>query len=330
MLMAVRRICVLILNWNRSSCTLRCVNAVRAQTVNASIVVIDNGSQPEEVRALRDGLPASCRLVKLSRNYGFAAGMNVGMAAALREGFEQVWLLNNDAFPEPDCLRRLTAALEADLGLALVTPALYGLDGKEQHAGGNVNWSNGNRSTLRAEQLSHSLCFGEWLTGTAPLLRADALRQVGGFDERYFAYWEDIDLSIRLFQSGWRLRAVPEAKCVHLVHESSGGGEAPFAWYMMTRNAWLFLRKHLPLGRRRQALVGLFVFHLDYAIHCHRSQMPQRCLAILRGLWAILRGETHKPMRVLAPRWVRRLLTWRWQAVARVLKWLRPELIHSK
>ncbi len=272
-------------------------------------------------------MPAGCRLLELPTNLGFAAGMNFGIAAALRDGFDYVWVLNNDAFPAPDCLHHLLAALHADPGLAVVTPAILNPKGGEDHAGGAVQWANGTTVSFVSAELARPLRFGEWLTGTALLGRAAAWRSVGGFDERFFAYWEDVDWCIRLYRAGWQLRAVPAAHCEHQTgHTASGGGEAPFAAHLATRNAWFFLRKHLPSRLRRRAFIGWFIFNLRTAVRWHKVGLKTRCLAIMGGLWAALRGESGCPTQVLAQPWLRRLVTWQWRRLEPFLNWLNPEI----
>ena len=103
-----------------------------------AVLVVDNGSSPANRRALADATAGRCEVLWLPRNLGFAGGMNAGIRHAARAGHEYVWLLNNDAFPAPDCLRQLTAAMAADPRLAAVTPALFYPDGREQHAGARI------------------------------------------------------------------------------------------------------------------------------------------------------------------------------------------------
>src|SRR5262249_33842661 len=165
-----------ILNWNGARNTLRCVEHLTAQKYSSvNVVVIDNGSGAAELNVLRGGIPADCDVIDLPRNRGFAGGMNVGIRAAVR-GYDFIWMLNNDAFPDPDCLGHLVRALESDDRLAAVTPLLYERDGREQHAGGMVNWATGENTLLSAAQMAESVQFGYWLTGTAPLFRTTALR----------------------------------------------------------------------------------------------------------------------------------------------------------
>jgi GT2 family glycosyltransferase len=283
------------------------------------VVIVDNGSRREDVDLLRKGLPAGCQLVELPRNVGFAEGMNVVLRLAAREGADYAWLLNNDAFAEPDCLPLLVAALRADPNLAVVTPKLVGTDGLEQHAGASVNWSTGGNDLKFAEQLGTPAPHGHWLTGTALLVRVRALGEVGVFDPAYFAYWEDVDLCVRLTAKGYGLRAVPEACCLHLGSTSTGGTESPFARHLITRNAWLFLRKHLRGRTRWSALLALLASGLVTAASMAQRGKDRQASAILAAVLAILQNSVGPPVTLdISPR-LRRWLLWKWWRLVDVL-----------
>ncbi|QEL15554.1 GT2 family glycosyltransferase [Limnoglobus roseus] len=238
------------------------------------IVLVDNGSRPEEQAILRDGLAADVRLVQLPANRGFAGGMNAGIAEAGRLGADYVWIVNNDAFPEPDCLDALVAALEADATLAAVTPLVMGIDGLEQIAGGRFWEVEGRNEFLSAVDLQYPVGLGGyWAVGTVPLFRANALAHARGFDEGYFAYWEEVDLCLRLARLGYRFRAVPEVRALHIGQVSSNGSAILFYFYV--RNWLRLLRRHcrpdvrngntVAFVRRILDSAGCFALHGQHA-----------------------------------------------------------------
>ena len=285
-----------ILNWNGAGMTLECVRHVLAQDQpGVGVTVIDNGSRHDDVAALRRGLPAGCRLHSLASNRGFVGGMNVGLRAALRDGTEYVWLLNNDAFPELECLARLVSAMAANPALAAVTPLLYDREGREQHAGGLVDWTGAMQKTFTSGEIADGVPYGGWITGTALLLRVSALRAVGILDSRFFAYWEEVDLCIRLAQRGYHCRAVPEARCLHLGSASTGGNGSPFSEYLMTRNAWLFLRKHVTARRRAAVFVEYVSAKLRKVARAYAGGEVKRVQGMLEGLAAAVDVETGIP-----------------------------------
>jgi GT2 family glycosyltransferase len=289
---------------------------------------VDNGSTDDSLKQLRTACAGRSRIIALKKNLGFAGGMNCGLREALSGGYEFVWLLNNDAFAEPECLNHLVAALLEDTKLATVTPLLYGSNGEEQHAGARVDLSVGTQEMLSPREMERPIPAGCWLTGTALLFRMEALRRTGLFDSAFFAYWEEVDLCIRLARNGYRLRAVPAARCFHLGSGSTGGGDAPFASYMIARNAWRFLRKHLAGIERIAALMRLTAYHLEEAETHSLKGRKGRASAIFNGTLAGAAGRYGPPSSFRCPAVIERLALAHSWAVTRFLRltarFLRP------
>jgi len=317
----IPRVCTVILNWNQPAMTVECARTALAQEVagGQTVLVIDNGSTPENRVALRANLPAECVFIQNNRNLGFAGGMNVGIRYALKQGYDYVWLLNNDAFPEAGCLKNLVAALESDVTLGGITPSLIYPDGTPQLIGGNVNWATGELSFLMSGQLPTPTPPGYYATGAALLLRTAALLQVGGFDSRFFAYWEEVDLCVRLVRHGrWNLAEVSRAQCVHKEAVSSGGSRSAFTQHLMTRNGLLLLRKHLPLRSLLSVYLRTIATALERAAMVRHN--PAIAAAIIGGVFAALTRRQGKPTRLTAPGWFQKLALARWWGIGRTLR----------
>jgi GT2 family glycosyltransferase len=292
----------IVLNWNGLQNTEACLRSLRDQTYpRVDVLVIDNGSTDRSGAQLATHQPTWWQLLRLPVNRGFAGGMNAGLRIARERGFNYVWLVNNDAFPEPDCLERLIGVMESETHLGMATPRLLDPSGQEQHAGARLCWSNGDNTPLLSCDLTKRTEKGIWLTGTALLLRASALASVGLFDSRFFAYWEDVDLSVRITNSGYDLRAVPEANCVHLGSASTGGVASPLVCYLSVRNALYFLRKHLSLRRVGAAWLGFASNWLERSALMSLRGQRTHAIAVIRGMFAALLGETGKPIRYYVP-----------------------------
>ncbi|MFO0848055.1 MAG: glycosyltransferase family 2 protein [Gemmataceae bacterium] len=294
-------VAAVVLNWNQAGLTLDCLAALRrsARPVD-HLVVVDNGSRPDQRAALAAGLPAAARLVRLPANRGFAGGMNAGLAEAGRLGAEYAWLVNNDAFPDPGCLGLLLAAMDADPTLAAVTPRLVGTDGREQPAGGRWLPSEGRTEFLMADQMATPVGGdGYWAVGTAPLVRVGPCARAGGFDDRFFAYGEEVDLCLRLGRQGYRFRAVPDATAVHLGQGSSADGTtaggSPFADYLGVRNLFQQVHRHPPPRHRRQLVLRMAAKHLDNAGCFQLRGQSAKATATVQGLLAVLLGESGSP-----------------------------------
>jgi len=240
----------IVLNWKHVDHTLSCVAHLQQQRgAVVDILVIDNGSGAD-CQARLQALADSCRLICLEHNLGFAEGMNVGIREGLSAGYDYLWLVNNDAFPEPDCLQKLLTSLRARPSLAMVSPRLLSADGTDQHVGGTIDLHTGEITQLQPLDFNHSRSPSRWMTGTAPVISSRMLRRVGLFERPFFAYMEDVDLSLRISKAGGEFAAVTDAVVVHLGSASSGSGSL-IPEFLTVRNTWFLLERHAARGSRR-------------------------------------------------------------------------------
>lgn len=240
----MKRVCIVVLNWNGWADTIACVRSLQKQAYqDASLVVVDNGSTDESVERIRQAVQ-SVKLISTGRNLGFGGGCNVGMRAAIASGAEFIWLINSDALAAPDALVELVRSAENSPGLGAVGSVLYEADYPhtvQVWGGGRVRLYNG---TSR-----HRLAPGrlDFISGASVLLRVSALEQIGLFDEAaFFMYWEDTDLSFRLRAAGWAIDVAPGATVWHRESSSLGKGSPTLDLYF-TRSGVRFLRKYAPL-----------------------------------------------------------------------------------
>ncbi|MEM7352097.1 MAG: glycosyltransferase family 2 protein [Acidobacteriota bacterium] len=220
-------------------------------------IVIDNASTDGSDTMVEKEFP-HCRLLRLEENLGFGAANNRGARVA---SGDHLLLLNSDAWLAEGALEHLVEVLTADPRLAMVAPDLRYPDGSRQFAWAPETGVLGEalqmlRNRFEARAWAHRLpprwlrpLLGPgWLSGACVLVRHEAFRDVGGFDEDIFMYFEDVDLSRRLRQAGWRLGVATEARALHVKGGSrpSGRGEIEY------RRAQLYYyRKHRPAWENR-------------------------------------------------------------------------------
>jgi GT2 family glycosyltransferase len=258
---ASRTVAVVIPSWNSLELLPRCLDSLADQGVEVELMVVDNGSDDGSVAYLeREAVPH----VSLPRNVGFAAAVNLGAA---RTRAAAVLALNADTVLEPGCLTRLLDALEADPALGGVQPRLLQLEGGEGgsappdpaaarlYSAGQALTSDGRAIEQGAgEPQSERLpgvheIFG--VCGAACLLRRELFSELGGYDESYFAFYEDVDLNVRARIAGWRFAYVPEAVVWHVGNASWQAGFAkPNAENarLVARNRLATQVKFMPLG----------------------------------------------------------------------------------
>jgi hypothetical protein len=204
-----------VLNWNGWRDTIKCVESLRHLDVSPNVLVVDNGSTDESVNQIRAAAPW-VRLVLLATNRGFGGGMNAGIASALcdDQDLDFIWLLNNDTLVERHSLGRMIALAESDPKIGIVSNRLVDTDdsGRVQAlGGGGLNRWLGTTSTYITPQ--DRAC--DHLIGASLLVKPSLLRNIGGFDERYFFFLEDTEFSMRARRSGWRLAVAKDATVFH-------------------------------------------------------------------------------------------------------------------
>jgi len=256
---ASRTVAVVIPSWNSLGLLPRCLGSLADQGVEVELMVVDNGSGDGSVAYLeREDVPH----VSLPRNIGFAAAVNLGAA---RTEAAAVLALNADTVLEPGCLALLLDALAADPRLGGVQPRLLQLEGDVStpldpaaarlYSAGQALSADGRARELGAGEpqpprLSavHEV-FG--VCGAACLLRRQLFAELGGYDESYFAFYEDVDLNVRARIAGWRFAYVPAAVVWHLGNASwLAGFERPGAdnARLVARNRLATQVKFMPLA----------------------------------------------------------------------------------
>ncbi|MDQ6967183.1 MAG: glycosyltransferase family 2 protein [Mariprofundaceae bacterium] len=239
------RVSVIIVNWNGEKFLERCLAALMRQTIQPhEIILVDNASSDRSVEIVRR-FP-SVYLITLNDNTGFARGNNIAIETVSKES-EWVVLLNPDAFAEPDWLKGLLEAAQANPGFDLFgsklvnasIPALLDGAGDIYHFSGLV-WRAGHGSAaplLESERAIFSPC------AAAAMYRRSLLLELGGFDEDYFCYVEDVDLGFRFRLAGYRCLYVPKSVVHHVGSGTTGGQHSSFSMYHGHRNlVWTFVK----------------------------------------------------------------------------------------
>lgn len=242
-----RRIVATIVNWNEYDRTVTCLERlVRSEGVSPRVLVVDNGSRGEDADRLESRSDVE-RVVRLSENRGYAGGMNAGLRAWLAEDVKDpILILTPDAELAPRALRRLVDALDAEPGAGVVGPVVVYRDGPDPilGAGGRIEPERVRASLIRRPPEERVYEVG-WIDGCCMLVRPEALASVGGFDERYFIYFEETDLCHRLHRAGWSVHVARDA----IVRHPKEDGLWPYYYYYyMTRNRFLFWRKSFDIG----------------------------------------------------------------------------------
>jgi GT2 family glycosyltransferase len=241
---------VVIPNWNGADLLAGCLNSLKNQTFEHKVIVVDNGSVDNSVELLEKDFPEVI-LLKNPKNLGFAGGVNTGIRYALENNADYIALFNNDALAEPDWLEKLVNAMEADDKIGITTCKLMRDDKKHFDSTGDFysTWGmpfprDRNREDTGQRDAKESV-FGA--TGGASLYRADMLREIGIFDETFFAYYEDVDISFRARLAGWDIIYEPSSVVYHQVSATSSK-HGNLSRLHSTKNFFILYVKNMPLS----------------------------------------------------------------------------------
>jgi GT2 family glycosyltransferase len=283
---------IVILNWNGRRWLERFLPGVVSNSPGATIVVADNGSSDDSLEWLARAQPG-VRTIELGTNLGFAGGYN----AALRQlEADRFVLLNSDVEVAAGWLQGLTDCLDRNPDMAACQPKVlaHGKPSSFEHAGAAGGFIDRNGypfcrgRIFELTEEDHGQydddCDVFWATGACLMVRADAFREVGGFDEHLFAHMEEIDLCWRLKRLSWRI-GYTSASVVRHVGGGALGYGSPRKTYLNFRNSLIVLTKHLRSRAlflrivRRLALDGFAA--LKFLVEGHSAHAWQ----VVRAHW---------------------------------------------
>ncbi len=292
---------VVVLNWHNEDATAKCISSVKRwrSPTAIEIIIVDNQSTPQSRERLR--VLEGCKIVPLRQNCGFAGGMNAG---AQRSRGEFIALLNNDLLVAEDWL---------EAGLAVMTDPSAGIVGGKSYCWDDANplgdvrnaaftlpRVDPDRGFTQLLSIEAPQCRVAALDGSNLLIRKAAWTALGGFDEDYFAYFEDTDLCARALAVGWRAVYSPEMTVWHRRNLSSDRVRIRRTFWA-SRNRLYHVAKHFPTDRWLRMVVSISAEYLLLGL-TGRSTLSRkrnratetltwgaRCAYIIAAIWGITR-----------------------------------------
>ena len=239
---------IVILNNSRRDDVIPCLNSLYASKYkNFKVIIADNASTDDSVAIIRRDFPQA-QVIDLASNLGYAGNNNIGIRAALEQGAEWIFLLNDDTILDPNCLSYLMETAESDPSVGILGPLVYHYDEPTviQSAGGSLGkfWDSVHLGKDEADNGQFaSVVPVQWISGCAILVRSELIRRAGMLDEDYFLYWEETEWCIRASKAGWKIVLDPRAKLWHKGVKRNYEPR-PYVTYYMTRNHLFTLSKH--------------------------------------------------------------------------------------
>jgi len=248
------RVAVVILNWNGKSFLEKFLPSVLENSPEwVDLVIADNASTDDSLAFLSAWYPG-LRLIHLEQNLGYAGGYNAALEKIKADYFV---LLNSDIEVPPNWIEPVIEYMEAHTQVAAAQPKILSW---QQHTHFEYAGASGGFLDVLAYPFCRGRVFGQleadqgqynqpltvlWATGACLFVRASAFWEAGGFDARFFAHMEEIDLCWRLQNKGWEVAVVPKAQIFHV-----GGGtlpkSSPFKTFLNFRNSLWLLAKNMP------------------------------------------------------------------------------------
>jgi GT2 family glycosyltransferase len=265
------RVCIILVNWNRSDEVLRCLKRIDAIAgPSREIIIVDNGSTDGSLECFGQLRRNDVRLIALSANKGPSYARNAGLEAARSE---YTFFLDSDALPGRWALAELVRSLDAE-------PTI-GIAGCQILAG----------KSRRIDQWIYAQSVEVWrnrpfdtysFSAAGAMGRTQVLKDVGGFWSDLFIYNEEVDLSIRVIRAGYRVVYRPSAKVFHMP-ASTGRVPSDAYWFYQVRNwIWIFYR-YYPFPQRLQKVL------LYGGLYLAKSGVAGKIPTCMRGILAGLR-----------------------------------------
>ena len=275
------KVAVIIVNWKKYDITSSCIESILNSTnSNFKIILVDNESDNKKVKNFK--YRNEIKIIQNKENEGFSKANNIGIDYALKNNYDYTILINNDTIVEKNLIEVLLKTAQAN-NFSVLQPLILNYNGKEiWNAGGRINYFLGNFIIRKkvGNSLNSSYELTEWLTGCCCLFKTKIFKEIGKLDEIFFAYYEDVDFSLRLKKHGYKIGFTSKTHIYHyesfssISNNSKGGKLSPHIHYLNIRNHILILKKHSdlfnPFGTRLYQIFKIisysiyFIFRLRF------------------------------------------------------------------
>ena len=248
------KVFIVILNYNGNTVIKKCLASVfKINYPNFEVVFVDNNSSDGSLELAKTNF-SKANFIKNTQNLGYAAGNNIGIRFSLERMADYVLVLNNDTEVDADFLIRLIVVAESDKRIGLLSPVIFAGGTKRiWFSGGEIEWL---RMRVRHMQDVKTEDFyeSEFITGCSMLVRAEVFKKIGLFDEDFFLYWEDADLSSRAKKAGFKNIVVSSSWIDHF-EKSQEHKENKLYWLVIS--GLIFFKKNTNIWRK--PWVGLYL-----------------------------------------------------------------------
>ncbi len=246
----MKNIGIFICNYNKADFVVRCVQSIKNQTCqDTDIYVVDNASDDDSVKKLRENFGDSITILQNAENLGGSGGFGRGIRTAVEIGYKYFMLVDNDAFLDYKAVEYLYEYLEhhEDVGICGSETLYLQEPSKIQDLGGRIDYNHyqwGGVIGGLIELEGSAILECDYVASCSVMARTEAVRKFGGFPEENFIYWDDIEWCTRCWQAGYKVVVNGNAKALHDM--SGANTQNMFLCYYANRNRYHFFTKYLP------------------------------------------------------------------------------------
>lgn len=291
-------VAIILVNWNGYTDTAICLGSLQKLTYGAfKVIVVDNASQDDSRLHIKKYFP-EVHLIESTTNEGFTGGNNRGIEYALDEGYDYVMLLNNDTIVPPDLINHLLNTYTKHERVGMIQPGITFMDQPDKiwNAGGLWNrWIGDSKTMGYCEPVAswaNEVSLVDWLTGCCLLMSTDFIRKVGALEERYFAYYEDVEWSLRAKKLGYQLLLDTN---IWIQHKAGASGKTkskeregflhPILHYYNVRNHLWLIRQHPQAVHYVTASIFQFLKVIAYCIYFFLRGRFRKLKMTLKGVF---------------------------------------------
>jgi len=295
----LQKIAVVVPNWNGEDSLGDCLDSLLKQSFKSTLIVVDNNSSDGSVDLVKKSYKQA-ELVINHKNIGFAGGVNSGIKKAMELGCDAVALFNNDAVADKEWLKNLVSVMSANKKAGVVTGKLMAEDSGKFDSTGDIYtiwglpYPRGRGIKDNGQYDKPEEVFAG--SGGASLYRVSMLKEIGLFDEDFFAYYEDVDIGFRAQLAGWKVVYEPSAVAYHQIGATSSKIKG-FTTYQTMKNLQLLWYKNVPSKFMYKTGWRFFVAHTLFLFRAiSRGQAVSAIKGDLVGSWLLAkkRGERKK------------------------------------
>jgi GT2 family glycosyltransferase len=320
-------IAVVIPNWNGVDTLGDCLDSLYEQSLSCHVIVVDNASTDNSLELLKKY--PQVEVIKQSKNMGYTGGVNPGFQIAIERNLDFVATVNNDATVDKYWLKHLVEQISTRKELGAVTSKILSADGHFLDSTGDfytvwgLSYPRGRGEKDLNKYDNETNVFGA--SGGASLYRVNMLKEVGLFDDDFFAYYEDADLSFRIQLAGWKIAFAPEAIVYHQIGATSGKIKG-FTTYQTLKNQPLLFFKNVPLRYFFKIGIRLTLAQMLFFLRAFsRGQFNAAFKGVCQGIYLIIFKTPSKRRRIMKTKKVSDEYIW-----SLVIKDLPPDAVSLK